>query len=190
MPPDVVQPGFESLTDHELMALVGQGKRAALGMLVQRHQGKVLGLAYRFLGRWDLAEDVAQNVFVRVMQAAASFRPEAQFTTWLYRLAANLCWDQRRQAARELRLRSASPVPGIDQPPSMALERLDRIARVRQAVAALPDRQRLAVILHRYDGLSHKQIADATGWSVSAVESCLVRAYEALRRALSEMSDE
>jgi RNA polymerase sigma-70 factor, ECF subfamily len=109
-------------------------------VLVQRHQAKVVCLAYRFLGRGDVAEDVAQDVFVRLMRAAATVRPETQFTTWLYHLAANLCWDRRRQAARELRLWSASPGPGVDQPPSAAMERLDRVARVRQAIAALPDR--------------------------------------------------
>jgi RNA polymerase sigma-70 factor, ECF subfamily len=67
------------------------------------------------------------------------------------------------------------------------LESGDRIARVRQAVAELPDRQRLAVILHRYQGLSHKEIAHATGWSQGAVESCLVRAYENLRNSLTDM---
>jgi RNA polymerase sigma-70 factor (ECF subfamily) len=169
------------------MAQVGQGSRDALGMLVQRHQARVVGLAFRFLGRWDAADDVAQDVFVRVWRAAATFRPEAQFTTWLYRLASNLCWDRRRQAARELRLRSTAPAPGSADPPSATLESRDRIARVQQAVAALPDRQRLAVILHRYQGLTHNEIADATGWSQSAVESCLVRAYESLRKSLSDV---
>jgi RNA polymerase sigma-70 factor, ECF subfamily len=187
MASDAAESGPEDLNDHELMLRVGQGNRAALGVLVQRHQAKVVGLAYRFLGRRDVAEDVAQDVFVRVLRAAATFRPEAQFTTWLYRLATNLCWDRRRQAAREMRLRTAAPGPGIEDPPSAALESLDRVARVRQAVAELSDRQRLAVILHRYQGLSHKEIAVATGWSESAVESCLVRAYENLRNLLSDI---
>lgn len=187
MPSDAPQPGPQDLTDHELMLRIGQGNSDALGVLVGRHQAKVVGLAYRFLGRWDAAEDVAQDVFVRILRAAGTFRPEAQFTTWLYRLAANLCWDRRRQAARELRLRSGSPAPGDAAPPFAMLESQDRVARVRQAVAELPDRQRLAVILHRYQGLAHREIADATGWTESAVESCLVRAYERLRNSLSDM---
>lgn len=187
MPVEAVQPGPGELTDHELMVRVGQGSRDALGVLVQRHQAKVIGLAFRFLGRWDAAEDVAQDVFIRVLRAAATFRPDAQFTTWLYRIAANLCWDRRRQAARELRLRSSSPAPRSVDLPSETSESRDRIACVRRAVADLPDRQRLAVILHRYQGLSHKETAAATGWSQSAVESCLVRAYENLRKSLSNM---
>jgi RNA polymerase sigma-70 factor (ECF subfamily) len=169
------------------MARVGHGDRAAFGVLVERHQAKVVGLAYRFLGRWDVAEDVAQTVFVRVLYAAESFRPDARFTTWLYRLAANLCWDRRRQAAREARLSSTLPAPAASVQPAAAVETEERIKRVREAIAALPDRQRLAVVLHRYQGLSHPQIADATGWTQSAVESCLVRAYENLRSALSDM---
>lgn len=187
MSPEAPRREPEQVTDHELMLLVGQGDRAALGVLVQRHQAKVVGLAYRFLGRWDAAEDVAQDVFVRVWRAAVTFRPEARFTTWLYRLAANLCWDRRRQAARALRLHSAAPGPRSDDPSSVTLETRERIARVRQAVAGLPDRQRLAVIMHRYQGLSHNEIAEATGWSQSAVESCLVRAYENLRKSLLDM---
>jgi RNA polymerase sigma-70 factor (ECF subfamily) len=187
MAPDTTQPGSEGLTDYELMARAGQGNHDALGTLVQRHQAKVVGLAFRFLGRWDAAEDVAQDVFVRVWRAAATFRPEAQFTTWLYRLATNLCWDRRRRAARDLRLRATAPTPGSADPPLATLASRDRIRRVQEAVAELPDRQRLAVILHRYQGLSHKEIADATGWSESAVESCLVRAYENLRKSLSDM---
>jgi RNA polymerase sigma-70 factor (ECF subfamily) len=181
-------PGLpEGSTDHELMLLIGQGNREALGVLVARHQAKVVSLAFRFLGRWDAAEDVAQDAFVRVWRAAAKFRPDAQFTTWLYRLVANLCWDRRRQAARDVRLRSLPPAAGVDNAASSVLEGKDRIERIRQAVAALPERQRLVVILHRYERLSHGEIVEVTGWSQSAVESCLVRAYENLRNALSDM---
>ncbi len=169
------------------MARVGQGSRDALGVLYQRHQANVIGLAYRFLGRWDVAEDVAQDVFVRVWRAAATFRPDARFTTWLYRVAANLCWDRRRQAAREIDLRSAAPTPATGDAALATLESQDRVARVRQAVGALPDRQRLAVILHHYHGLSHNQIADVTGWSQGAIESCLVRAYASMRKSLSDI---
>jgi RNA polymerase sigma-70 factor (ECF subfamily) len=187
MPVDAAQPPSPQPSDHELMLRVSQGEREALGLLVRRHQAQVVGLAYRFLGRWDVAEDVAQDVFVRVWRAAGAYRPDAQFTTWLYRLAANLCWDRRRATARELRLRTSSPPPGMADEPSAGMEGEDRVARVRAAIAALPDRQRLAVILHRYQGLTHQEIADATGWSASAVESCLVRAYENLRKSLADM---
>jgi RNA polymerase sigma-70 factor (ECF subfamily) len=170
------------------MALVAQGDRDALSVLVTRHQAKVLGLAYRFLGQPELAEDVAQDVFLRVWQKAARFRPEARFTTWLYRLTANLCWDRRRRAMREARARAEVPERGSAAEPAVAVDIQERVQRVRRAVANLPDRQRLAVILHRYAGLSHREIAEVTGWSGKAVESCLVRAYESLRKSLSDLN--
>lgn len=181
-------PQAEKPTDHELMRRVAGGDRAALGQLVERHQRRVCSLAYRFLGHWSEAEDVTQDAFVRVLHAAARFRPEAQFTTWLYRLVVNLCWDRRRRAAREVRRQGAQRVPSFHDPPTAALEAEERIHSVRQAVAHLPDRQRLAVVLHRFEELSHQEIAEATGWSLAAVESCLVRAYDRLRRSLSDMS--
>jgi RNA polymerase sigma-70 factor, ECF subfamily len=186
MTPETVQPDGTELTDHELMSLLAQGKCEALDVLVLRHQAHVFGLAHRFLGQWDLAEDVAQEAFVRVFRGAAAFRPEALFTTWLYRLVTNLCWDQRRKTARDVRLLAAVPPRAGHDPPSAAMENQQWIERVRNAIASLPDRQRMAVILHRYQGLSHREIAEVTGWSQGAVESCLVRAYEKLRSALSD----
>jgi RNA polymerase sigma-70 factor (ECF subfamily) len=177
----------DETTDHALMALVAQGDRGALSALVKRHQARVLGLAYRFLGQPDIAEDVAQEVFLKIWRNAASFRPEAQFTTWLYRLTANLCWDLRRRAARETRSHAMVPELGSAADPAEAVDSHERAERVRRALTRLPDRQRLAVILHRYEGLSHREIAEVTGWSAKAVESCLVRAYESLRKWLSDL---
>lgn len=178
----------EAMTDHELIALVGAGERAALDALVRRHHAKSLGLAYRFLGRWDLAEDAAQDAFVRVWKAAATFQPNAKFTTWLYRLIANQCWDRRRQTQRDLRRRLMQPIQEDHAIPGDPLELRERAARIQAAVADLPDRQRLAIILHRFEGMSHHEIMEVTGWSRAAVESCLVRAYESLRNSLSDLA--
>ncbi len=177
--------------DHDLMRLVAQGRRDALAVLVNRHQQRVIALAYRLLGSWDAAEDACQEAFIRVWSSAARYRPDATFSTWLYRIVANLCWDQRRRWLREpgplpldeTRLRLAED----DEPPT---ERAERRAIIQRAVAQLPDRQRLALILHRYDGLSHRQIAEVTGWSHRAIESCLVRAYDRLRHLLADLKDD
>ncbi len=173
-------------SDADLMCRLAAGDTAALAQLIQRHQQRVLATAYRFTGRWEAAEDIAQDAFVRVFRSAASFTADAAFSTWLYRLVVNLCLDRRRRTAREANalaalrltkpLSSGSP-DGED----------DRAAQIRAAVGELPDRQRLALILHRFDGMSHQEIAAAMGWTVGAVESCLVRAYEALRRSLSNL---
>ncbi len=180
-------PSLPEANDHQLMHLVAQGRRDAFTVLLRRHQPAALTLAYRFIGRWDAAEDICQEAFVRTFQAAPSYRPTAEFTTWLYRVVANLCWDHRRRAARRPeQLSEAAPRPSPEEP-SVALEKKERQARVQRAVTALPDRQRLVLILHRYHGLPHREITQITGWSTGAVESCLVRAYSKLRELLQDM---
>lgn len=171
------------------MRRLAAGQRDALAVLVRRHQQRVHQLACRFLGRPDEVDDICQEAFLRVYHAAGDYRPTAAFTTWLYRVVANLCWDHRRRAVR-----LHDPLPPPDEHPASddqptAAERAELSDRVRLAVARLPDRQRLALVLHRYAEMSHREIADATGWSESAVESCLVRAYRQLRTDLSEFRD-
>jgi RNA polymerase sigma-70 factor (ECF subfamily) len=167
------------------MAGVGRGDMAALGELIERHQGRVRTLAYRFSGRWDVADDVTQEVFLRVHRSAATYKPAAAFSTWLYRIVANLCLD----AARRPRL---ARVPEHDGAAALAMDAEEPLLRqemchaVQRAVAELPERQRIVVLLHRFEGLSHAQVAAATGWSEPAVESLLVRAYTQLRERLDE----
>jgi RNA polymerase sigma-70 factor, ECF subfamily len=187
--PAAVNP-FDATDDHELMRLLAVGQREALSVLVRRHQGQALALAYRFLGRWDVAEDVCQEAFIRVMNKAGDYQPTAAFTTWLYRIVVNLCWDRRRQAARDpihLTDEAAALAPAVVDP--APAEQDETQVRVRRAIAQLPDRQRLVLVLHRYNSMSHKEICTATGWSTGAVESCLVRAYQQLRRSLSDLND-
>ena len=175
--------------DTELMARLAAGDMAALGGIVRRHQDKVLSLSYRVLGDWHRAEDVAQETFLRVHRAAKNYKPKAKFTTWLYRIVVNLCFDeQRKQAKTAAPLEDAAlEVPAASD--SNAAERKEVVELVKTAVNELPERQRLAVILHRYDGLSHGEISEVTGWTQSAVESLLVRAYANLREKLGKMKD-
>ncbi|WP_428937731.1 RNA polymerase sigma factor [Fontivita pretiosa] len=166
------------------MADLARGDMAALGSLVRRHQHRVRALAYRLTGRWDLADDLAQETFLRVYRSARSYTPSAAFSTWLYRIVVNLCLDQ----ARRPRLAEIAD-PGEVQPASQAgsdaplLDR-ERAEAIQRAIDALPPRQRIALLLHRFEQMSHAQIAQATGWSESAVESLLVRAYAQLRQRL------
>ena len=171
------------------MVALARGDMDALGQLVRRHQDKALALAYRLLGRWDLAEDIAQEAFLRVHRAAKRYRPDAKFTTWLYRIVVNLCLDQKRRAKlAPAALGDQGPEPSV-APAADRLEARERAERVRCALDALPERQRTAVVLHRYQGLSHREVAEATGWSESAVESLLVRAYARLRQELADLED-
>ncbi len=175
--------------DTELMTRLAAGDMAALGDLARRHQDKVLSLSYRVLGDWHRAEDVAQETFLRVHRAAKRYKPQAKFTTWLYRIVVNLCLDeQRKQSKAAAPLEDADPA-APSEPESNAAERKEVVELVKAAVGELPERQRMAVILHRYDGLSHGEISEITGWSKSAVESLLVRGYANLREKLGKMKD-
>ncbi|MBI5865676.1 MAG: sigma-70 family RNA polymerase sigma factor [Planctomycetes bacterium] len=169
--------------DHELLRRIAGGDREVFRTLVQRHQNRILALAVRFLGSKDAAEDVCQDALIRVFEHAGRITPTARFTTWLYRVVANLCWDARRRASR------SRPALQIDsfavEDASGETERAELQSAVREAVATLPDRQRMVLILHRFEGLGQAEIAEITGWSGSAVESCLVRAYASLREKLA-----
>jgi RNA polymerase sigma-70 factor (ECF subfamily) len=174
--------------DASLMEAIAAGDMDALGELVRRHQASVLSTAYRLLGRWDQAEDVAQEVFLRVHRAAPRYTPSAALTTWLYRIVVNLCQDALRK-----RRPLVEPPPDLPNGraarPGAELDRAQRAEAVQRAVAGLPERQQIALVLHRYAGLSHAEIAEATGWTASAVESCLVRAYARLRDDLADLRD-
>jgi RNA polymerase sigma-70 factor (ECF subfamily) len=172
--------------DSALMSRLGAGDMSSLGELVRRHQSRVLEIAFRTLGKWDLAEDVAQETFLRVHRAARKYKPKAKFTTWLYRIVVNLCLDEKRKRLRSgMSLEDASFDAPSESDHDFA-EKKEIVQLVKAAVDGLPERQRIALVLHRYEGLSHDQIAEATGWSGSAVESLLVRAYANLREKLSK----
>lgn len=177
----------ESPTDEQLVKRLGEGWIEALALLVKRHQRRALHLAYRSLGDWHLAEDVVQESFLRVNRAAPGYRPEARFTTWFHRIVVNLCMDELRKRQRwsQASANAATEIkPGTVDPgnPEMTTE-LHRA--VRLALDRLNEREQLAVILHRFEGYSHRQIAEIMECSLSAVESLLVRAYRKLRRDLA-----
>ncbi len=176
----------DSRDDAQLMALLAEGDRTALGELVKRHQHRVLEIAYRTTGDQALAEDIGQEAFLRVWRSAERYQPTAQFSTWLYRIVVNLCLD----AFKKRKPFAGNPPNAAEAEsaqPSMLLERGDRATAIRAAVTNLPERQRLAVVLHRFSGLPQRAIADATGWTESAVESLLVRAYATLRKSLKNV---
>jgi RNA polymerase sigma-70 factor (ECF subfamily) len=177
----------EDTTDEQLMLKLGRQDMSALGELVLRHQERVLELAFRTLGKWDLAEDVAQEAFLRVHRTARNYKPRARFTTWLYRIVVNLCLDEKRRRARNGISLEDMTAAAQTEPDGDAAEKKEIAQLVKTAVSELPERQRIALVLHRYDGLSHGQIAEVTGWTGSAVESLLVRAYANLREKLRKM---
>lgn len=167
--------------DAELMQRLAGGDRDALALLVLRHQHRVRSLAFRMTGRWDQADDLAQEAFLRLWRAAAGYQPTAAFSTWLYRIVVNLCIDARKRRRLghlpEQTEAAANPVDG-------GMLQAERSEAVQKAIAGLPERQRAVLVLHRFEGFSHERIAEITGWSLSAVESLLVRAYGHLREQL------
>lgn len=179
----------EKVGNEELMAKVRGGNMSALGELVSRHQDKVLSLAYRFFGRWDIAEDIRQETFLRVWRASQNYKPKARFTTWLYSIAINLCIDEYRKSIHKTIPLEQVMADLEAESDGDSIEREEAAKIVQKAIMGLGERQRLAVILHRYNGLSHTEISEVTGWSRSAVESLIVRAYTNLRNKLRKSED-
>jgi RNA polymerase sigma-70 factor, ECF subfamily len=169
-----------------LMRRVAEGDRGAFGDIIKAHQERVWAVAYRFTQRREDADDISQEAFLRLWNAAGRWEPAARLSTWLYRVVTNLCLDfKRKQAHAPAALTGEIAEPAA--PEAAELESQETIARVRRAVAALPERQRMAVILHRYEGMSYREIAKATGWGEAAIESLLSRAYANLREQLVDL---
>lgn len=177
-----------SIPDNQLMLDFLGGDESAFAVLFERHRKQVLNTAYHFLGDGDAAQDVAQEVFVKVYTFGKSYRPDAAFTTWLYRITANACLDEVRKRKRSTTAANEELLDCIIDPGASPEDhaRSNELAReVRTAIASLPENQRLAVILQRYEDLSYQQIAEILKTSVPAVESLLFRAKHSLRAKLS-----
>jgi RNA polymerase sigma-70 factor (ECF subfamily) len=183
------------LSSEDLMARIAKGDNGAFEILVNRHQTSVLNLIYRFIGDRAQAKDLAQEVFLRVWQAAAGYKPKAKFTTWLYRITANLCFNELKSSRRKkwlqfLRSDADHEVqieedfPDNSPSPEDLLLVKERSRQITDALQRLPENQRMALILKRYDDLSYDEIAQILGCSVSAVESLLVRAKRNLQEKL------
>jgi len=180
------------ISDNQLMLEFQRGDESAFNLLLERYRARVVNTAYRFLGNSDVAQDVAQEVFVRIYTSGKNYRPDATFTTWLYRITTNACLDEARKRRRSKsttteELQESTPDPGATPEERACSSELTR--EVRAAIGSLPENQRMAIILQRYEELSYQQIADILKVSVPAVESLLFRAKQALRTRLSAYID-
>lgn len=175
--------------DLQLMARVKAGDDEAFNILMQRHEKTVVNLVYRFTGNREIAQDLAQEVFLRIYRAAGRFEARAKFFTYLYKVTLNLCRNQRAKAMRRQTTSLNAPrrgqgddeLPGreIEDPTGSAEEQVSRLelaAMVREAVEALPEQQREAVVLQRFHGLAYEEIAEALNLSIPAVKSRIHRA--------------
>lgn len=175
--------------DDELLARVAQGDPAASRALVARKAPRLLALAGRMLGDASEAQDVSQEVFLRVWRQARRWRPGgARFDTWLYRVVLNLCYDRLR---RRREIAYADPPDRIDEgpQPDRGLDAGDTGRRVAKALSLLPDRQREAIVLCHYHELGNIEAAAIMGVSVDALESLLARGRRSLRLALADLRE-
>lgn len=186
----------ETISDVDLMLKVKRGDREAFGLLVHRYRKPLINFIYRFTTNPGESEDLAQEVFVRAFQSAPKYEPKAAFSTWLYRIATNLALNYLRDHKPQLSRSLDSDLEGEEGAPrlevrdkaALADERLlerEKVLQIRQALASLPENQRLAVVLTKYQELSLRDAGEILNCSETAVKSLLFRAYTTLRETLS-----
>lgn len=190
--------GWAQLSDAEIMLRVAAGDEAGFGILVEKYRRQMVHYMFRMVHNQAIAEELAQEVFLRVYRARASYRAEAKFSTWLYRIATNLGVNHARdtrheRGAQTVYLDQQDPETGTtpdvaDSTPNVEQDMLReaRLAAIRKHVMALPERQRTAVLMHKYQDLDYKQIGAVLKLSESATKSLLFRAYQTLRERLKE----
>jgi RNA polymerase sigma-70 factor, ECF subfamily len=193
---------WTALSDAEIMLRVREGDDAGFNFLIEKYRKPIVNFMYRMVHNQAVAEELAQDVFLRVYRSRETYRAEAKFTTWLYRIATNLGVNHARDTKHE---RSAQTIY-LDQPdqetgttPDVAdsrpgaedeLVRDERMRAIRKHVMALPERQRTAVLMHKYQGLDYKEIGAVLHLSESATKSLLFRAYQTLRERLKDFVEQ
>ena len=190
--------GPDELSDAAIMLRAAAGDDSCFNFLVAKHHRPIVHFLTRMVRNQAIAEELAQEVFLRVYRSRESYRAEAKFTTWLYRIATNLAVNHARDTKHE---RTAQTIY-LDEPdsetgttPDVAdaeptiekrLVENERTAAIRAHVMALPERQRMAVLMHKYQGLDYREIGEVLKLSESATKSLLFRAYQTLRETLKE----
>jgi len=188
----------EPASDAEVMLRVKAGDQVAFDYLVQKYRRPMISFMYRMAHNSAAAEDLAQEVFLRVYRSRESYEASAKFTTWLYRIATNLAVNYARDSRHERPEVTVSldepdeetgttvEVPDGTPTAEQAILRRERMQAIRRRVEALPELQRLAVMMHKYQQMDYKQIAQVLKKSESATKSLLFRAYETLREQLKQ----
>ena len=182
--------------DAQLMLRVGEGDDTSFALLLERHRGPVVHFLYRMVQNQAISEELAQEVFLRVYRSRSTYEPTAKFTTWLFRIATHVALNSIRDGKKEKGHESLDvEIEGMERQvadcqPTVEQEMIQnvKLREVRQAIEALPAKQRAAVLMHKYEGLDYGQIAAVLSCSESAVKSLLFRAYESLRGRLAHMA--
>jgi RNA polymerase sigma-70 factor (ECF subfamily) len=190
--------GGEETSDAQVMLRVKAGDQSAFDYLVQKYRRPLVSFMYRMARNAAAAEDLAQEVFLRVYRSRANYEASAKFTTWLYRIATNLAVNHARDTRHERPEVTVSldepnedtgatlELPDANLTVEQAMVRRERMLAIRSKVEALPEQQKMAVIMHKYQQMDYKQIAEILKKSESATKSLLFRAYETLREQLKE----
>jgi RNA polymerase sigma-70 factor (ECF subfamily) len=191
---------LSQMTDAEIMQRAGAGDEACLDFLIAKYRRPIISFMYRMVHNQAIAEELAQEVFLRVYRARATYRAEARFSTWLYRIASNMAINHARdtkyeRASASIFLDQADEDTGTkpdvsDLRPIAEQDMLqdERMRRIREHVMSLPERQRMAVVMHKYQDMDYKQIGAVLKLSESATKSLLFRAYQSLREKLKEFA--
>jgi RNA polymerase sigma-70 factor (ECF subfamily) len=189
---------FAELEDSAIMLELSAGNMSGFDFLIQKYRKPIINFMYRMVHNQAVAEELAQEVFLRVYRSRETYRAEARFSTWLYRIATNLGVNYARDTRHE---RTASTIyldeadsetgttPDVaDATPGAeaAMLRRERLNAIREHVLALPERQRSAVLMHKYEGMDYKQIGEVLKLSESATKSLLFRAYQTFREKIKE----
>jgi RNA polymerase sigma-70 factor (ECF subfamily) len=190
--------GFAGMDDAAIMLELRAGNMAAFDVLLEKYRKPIINFMFRMVHSQAVAEELAQEVFLRVYRSRETYRAEARFSTWLYRIATNLGVNHARDTRHE---RAASTVyldqtddetgstPDVaDGTPGVETRMVydERMAAIRDHVLALPERQKTAVLMHKYEGMDYKQIGEVLKLSESATKSLLFRAYQTLRDKLKD----
>jgi RNA polymerase sigma-70 factor (ECF subfamily) len=184
------------MDDAQVMLRVRDGDDDAFNYLVQRYRRAMISFMYRMVHNAAIAEDLSQEVFLRVYRSRAGYTADAKFTTWLYRIATNLAVNHARDNKHE-RPEVKASLDATDEETGLSIDvadgrlnveqeilRRERLQAIRKQVEALPERQRMAVMMHKYQEMDYRQIAEVLHLSESATKSLLFRAYETLRESL------
>jgi len=194
---DLPDESFTEDEDFALMRSVGRGDEAAFEKLIERHQLRVIGTIAKMLGNFEGAEDLGQQVFLRVWNSAPRYQATAKFTTWLLTIVRNLVFNEvrRRQRAQWLPMEHSDGTPREFLDPNartgaQQCERSEMSEAVDRAIASLPEAQRMAIILRRYEELPYEDIAEVLKTTIPSVKSLLFRAREELRLKLAPFLNE
>ena len=196
-------PGQQNLdpgSDAAIMLRVAAGDEAGFDFLARKYHRAMIHFLFRMVHNQEVAEELAQEVFLRVYRSRESYRAEAKFTTWLYRIATNLAVNHARDTRHERSAQtiyldapdaetgSTPEIAGNEPGAEQSMLRAERMKAIKKQVMALPERQRMAVVMHKYQEMDYREIGEVLKLSESATKSLLFRAYQTLRESLKEFA--